>query len=212
MRTERNESDSNYQRKIKKLQRRVRRISWFPSYQSFSEIGIKGKRDDIQRYRYIDFSRCKDKVVVDFGCNLGQTCTKVYYAGAKRIIGLDSQKDTIKMAQEIRDFLETDIEFYVVDFNHRDYKKQIREILEDDQIDISFFLSVYRTKELKDRAGLFQFIIDSTQRVIFFEGHADPGIDTDQYYINEFKRFPVDYKFFGYTQERSRPFFEVYPL
>jgi SAM-dependent methyltransferase len=160
----------------------------------------------------MDLTKCRNKIVIDFGCNLGQTCLKAYQAGAKRVVGIDSQKDTIKLAREIADILKTNIEFYVVDFNHRYYKQKILELLRGDRVDISFFLSMYRTKELKDRDGLFNFIISLTGEVIFFEGHADPGTDTERYYSEVFRNFPINYKFLGYTQGDSRPFYEVYPL
>ncbi len=159
----------------------------------------------------MDFSKCKNKIVVDFGCNLGQTCTKTYFAGAKRAIGLDSQKDTIKMAKEISRVLETKIEFYTIDFNDKNFRNKIVDILNNKKIDISFFLSVYRTKELKDRNGLFNFIIEQTNEIIFFEGHAAPGIDTDEYYSTTFKNFPICFNFLGYTEEISRPFYEICP-
>ncbi len=211
MQTKRNEGSADYERKIKKLRKRIRRLSWFPSYQTFTEIGIKGKRNDSVRYRYVNFKECSNKVIVDFGCNLGQTCVKAYKAGAKRVIGLDSQKDTIKMAREISALLKTDIEYYSIDFNGTDYQRYILDILGNDKIDISFFLSVYRTKELKNREGLFQFIIDMTKEKIFFEGHAAPQIDTNEYYSNIFRKFPVRYSFQGYTEERARPFYVVIP-
>ena len=211
MRTQNDGRGTDYEKKVKRLRRKIRRLSWFPSYQTFTEIGIRGKRDDLSRYRYVDFSVCRGKVIVDFGCNLGQTCVKAHAAGAKRIIGVDGQKDTIGMAREIAALLEADIEYYAVDFNGADYRKRIIEILGNDKIDSAFFLSVYRTKELKDRDGLLGFIIDMTGERLFFEGHADPGIDTDAYYTEVFRRFPVEFSFQGYTQEQSRPFYIVTP-
>lgn len=211
MQIKRNENSFDSQKRIKRLRRKVKKLSWFPAYQSFSEIGLKGKRDDLERYRFLDFPRCKDKVVVDFGCNLGQTCIKAYKAGAKRVIGLDCQKDTIKLAREIAGVLNLNVEYYTVNFNDPDFKEKINEIISNERVNISFFLSIYRTKELKDRDGLFNYIIDITNDVVFFEGHADPGIDTEDYYIEVFKKFPVEYRFLGYTMNNSRPFFEVYP-
>ena len=211
MQIARDENNFDRQKRIKKLRRKIKRLAWFPSYQSFSEIGLRGKRDDSERYRYLDFSKCRGKIVVDFGCNVGQTCVKAQKAGAKRVIGLDCQKDTITLAKEIAELLDFQIEYYVIDFNDPDFKEKVNAIIDNKKIDISFFLSIYRTKELNDREGLFNYIIDITDEVIFFEGHADPGLDTEDYYVEVFKRFPVEYRFFGYTQNNSRPFFEVYP-
>lgn len=197
-------------KKLRKIKRNVKRLKWFPSYQRFDELGIRGRRNDEQRYRYLDFSLCKNKIVVDYGCNLGQACIKAARAGAQKVIGFDSQSDTVESAREIRDFLEINaIEYYVVDFNDDDFDIKIKKIFQHEIPHISFFLSVYRTKELKDRNGLFQFIIDHTKEFIFFEGHSKKDIDTVEFYSTLFHRFQLHARFLGYSQSNIRPLFLI---
>jgi len=197
-------------KRIRKVKRKIRRIKWFSSYQSFSELGIKGRRNDNKRYEYLDFSICKDKIVADYGCNIGQTSIKAAKSDAKRVISFDSQRDSIDVANEIKDIFNLkNIEFYVVDFNSKDYQSKILEIFKDNKPDISFFLSVYRTKELKDRDVLFRFILDNTKETVFFEGHSVKTIDTVEYYMDLFRKFGVEGKFLGYSQNETRPFFII---
>lgn len=202
--------DKDRMRKLRKVKRRIRRLKWFPSYQSFSELGIKGRRNEEQRYRYLDFSLCKGKIVADYGCNLGQASIKASQAGAIKVIGLDSQKDTIESALEIRDLMEISaIDYYVIDFNDKDFDKKIKQLFQDGTPDISFFLSLYRTRELKSRDSLFQFVIDNTKEKIFFEGHSKRSIDTVEYYSDIFSKFNLNANFLGYNQKDTRPFFLI---
>lgn len=202
--------DKDRMRKLRKVKRRIRRLKWFPSYQSFSELGIKGRRNEEQRYRYLDFSLCKGKIVADYGCNLGQASIKASQAGAIKVIGLDSQKDTIESALEIRDLMEISaIDYYVIDFNDKDFDKKIKRLFQDGTPDIAFFLSLYRTRELKARDSLFQFVIDNTKEKIFFEGHSKRSIDTVEYYSDIFSKFNLNANFLGYNQQDTRPFFLI---
>jgi SAM-dependent methyltransferase len=199
--------------KIRRIKRKVRRLTWFPSYQEFSEIGIRGRRNERVRYRFLDFSQCRDKLAADYGCNIGQTSIKAARYGARRVIGMDCQEDTLEVARAISNVLEMDnLEFHLVDFNAENFKETVLGIFGGDVPDISFFLSVYRTKELKDRDGLFRFILENTKETVFFEGHSDRKIDTVEYYEDVFRRFGVEYRFLGFSQEDTRPFFTVNPI
>ena len=148
--------------------------------------------------------------MADYGCNLGQASVKAAQAGARKVIGMDSQADTISSATDIRDLLGLNtITYHVVDFNDKDFDNKIKRLFQDGTPDISFFLSVYRTKELIDRDSLFQFIIDNTKEMVFFEGHSKRNIDTVEYYTNIFSRFKLNADFLGYSQKDTRPFFLI---
>jgi len=205
-------TDNNKKRRkrLKKLKKKIRRLKWFPCYQSFDELGIKGRRNENERYRHLDFSLCKDKIVVDYGCNLGQASVKAARAGARRVIGVDCQQDTIEAANEIKEFLDIpNLEYHVLDFNDENYKKKLVRLFNREIPDIAFFLSVYRTKELKDRDDLFNFIIKNTREIIFFEGHSSKSIDTVDYYTELFYKFKINAEFLGYSQRNTRPFFLI---
>jgi len=196
------------QKELRKIKRNIRKLKWLSSYQSFSELGIKGRRNDDRRYEHLDFSLCKGKIVADYGCNIGQTSVKAARAGAEKVIGLDSQADSISIAERISSLLGIETNIYMaIDFNGNDFDRKTRELFTKGTPDVSFFLSVYRTKELKDRDGLFKFIIDNTKEFIFFEGHSKRSVDTVEYYMNLFSRFNLNADFLGYSQKDTRPLF-----
>ena len=130
---------------LKQLKRKIKKLDWFPKYQSFSEIGIKGLRNDSDRYTHLGFSICKDKVIADYGCNLGQTVFMAVKHCAQRASGFDRQRDTIESARELQSILGyRNVEFHVIDFNDQEFNSKINRIFNDHIPDISFFLSVYR--------------------------------------------------------------------
>ncbi len=195
---------------LKQLKRKIKKLDWFPKYQSFSEIGIKGLRNDSDRYTHLGFSICKDKVIADYGCNLGQTVFMAVKHGAQRAYGFDRQRDTIESARELQSILGyRNVEFHVIDFNDQEFNSKINRIFNDHIPDISFFLSVYRTKELTQRDDLLRFILNNTKEIVFFEGHSDRKIDTIEYYENVFKGFDVSTRFLGYSQIDTRPLFMI---
>lgn len=184
-------------------------ISWFPDYQDMPELNIKGQRT-MKRYSLFNGSIVKDKTVIDFGCNIGQSCLRHYYNGAKEVMGIDSQGPVVDTANEICKGLKIaeKVKFFKIDFNDLDFDKQIDKI-HPEQFDFSTFFSVYRTKELTQRERLFQYIIDKTKSKIFFEGHADKKIDTIDYYKVLFDKFKLQSQFLGYSENDIRPLFEV---
>jgi len=182
------------------------KLIWFPGYQKVPEAGISGWRDTT-RYRYIDMSGVRDKIVIDFGCNIGQTCIKMAIAGAEHVYGLDCQADTLEVANRIISELGlSNISYHEVNFNDADFEQQIDGIVET-EADVSFFLSVYRTGDLVQRDKLFEYIIAKTRGEVFFEGHASPEIDTLEYYAELFGRFGLNYEFKGYSEGSTRPFY-----
>lgn len=182
------------------------KLTWFPNYQKIPEIGLDGWRSN-KRYEYIDMEKLRNKVVIDFGCNLGQTCIKTAIAGAEHVYGLDCQEDTLELANRIISRIGIDnISYHCIDFNHPGFGERIDDIVVGD-VDFSFFLSVYRTGELLNREELLIYIIQKTNEAIFFEGHANAEIDTLDYYEQLFDRFGLDYQFKGYSEGLVRPFF-----
>ena len=191
---------------LEKLSNHIRQIRWFDSYQSIPLVGLQGQRS-LNRFDLIDMSALRDQTVMDFGCNLGQSCIRAVQAGAKKVIGVEGMKDTYRVAGEIGKTIGfTNLHYLNVDFNNLNFKKKIDEYYPHN-VDFSFFLSVYRTKELTQRDKLFQYIINKTNKGIFFEGHAHPKIDTIEYYDWLFECFKLKYNFLGYSEPNLRPLF-----
>ena len=115
--------------------------------------------------------------------------------------------DTIEVARSIKDSIGlSNLKYLQVDFNSQDFDTQIDNVFPD-EADYTFFFSVYRTKELTQRDRLFDYILKKTKIACYFEGHADPEIDTDEYYQNLFERFGVTGSFLGFSEDGLRPLY-----
>jgi SAM-dependent methyltransferase len=159
---------------------------WFDSYQDIVELCISGKRKAAMRFPdVLDFSCCKNKVVVDFGCSTGHALFEAYYNGATKCIGFEYTQKNVDIINKIAIRLRIPVEAHCVDFNNTDFEYTVRDIIPN--WDYSLFLSVYRTKELCDRDALLRFIWENTHKGMFFEGHSEP-IDTEEFYSEVFSQ------------------------
>ncbi|MDY0301718.1 MAG: glycosyltransferase [Trichlorobacter sp.] len=190
------------------LLREVGQLAWFNNYQSIPLVGIAGERT-LTRFSLMDMTLLRDQVIMDFGCNLGQACIKGIMAGAREVWGVEGMPDTWRIASEIGRLSNfPNLHYLNIDFNEPDFDRQIDAACPG-QVDYTFFFSVYRTKELTQRDRLFRYIIDKTRKGIFFEGHADPVIDTVNYYDWLFETFGVRGQFLGNSEDTLRPLFFI---
>lgn len=181
-------------------------LRWFSNYQSIPLVGLEGERS-LNRFGLMDLSLLHDQVVMDFGCNTGQSCLKAAQAGASEVIGIEGMRDTWEAAVQIGQLAGfQNLRYLNVDFNVPEFDTAINQ-QSPEFADYSFFFSVYRTKELVQRDRLFRYIIDKTRKGIFFEGHAHPKIDTLEYYDWLFDSFGLNYQFLGNSEGELRPLF-----
>lgn len=194
--------------KLRQLSQKMNSLSWFKNYQSISLIGLHGERST-SRFSLFDVNVLKDQTVMDFGCNIGQASLKAIQAGAKKVIGVEGMADTFNLANDIKEIVGfSNLNYLNVDFNDQNFDATIDQTFPE-KTDYSFFFSVYRTKELTQRERLFQYIIDKTTKGIFFEGHADPKIDSLEYYDWLFNSFGLKHQFLGYSEGNIRPLFFI---
>jgi GT2 family glycosyltransferase len=188
------------------LRQHLAALRWFSNYQSIPLAGLQGERS-LNRFGLMDLSLLRDQVVMDFGCNTGQSCLKAVQAGAREVIGIEGMPDTWEGAVQIGQLAGfQNLRYLNVDFNASNFDAVINQ-QSPERADYSFFFSVYRTKELVQRDRLFQYIIDKTRRGIFFEGHAHPKIDTLEYYDWLFDSFGLAHQFLGNSEGELRPLF-----
>lgn len=180
----------------------VDKCTWFPRYQEMREVGLEGRRQQGRRYTEIyDFSIVRDKTVVDFGGNTGQAALEACFQGAGQTCSFDVQPEAIDTARVVVDVLGLDIEHNTLDFNEPSYKQDIKDVV--DGWDWAIFQAIYRTKEIKDTAEVFDHIVANTREGIFFEGNGDPELDTDEFYQNIFKRYPFkSIEYLGHCDKR----------
>jgi hypothetical protein len=154
---------------------------WFKNYQELIELGLDGSRKFGGRFPSIlDFSLFEGKTVVDFGCSNGMSVLQAYYCGASRVIGFEYVQENVDIINAIGKRFKIPVEAHRIDFNEVEWENQVLSIIP--EWDYSSFLSVYRTKELKDRVGLVKFIWNNSKIGLVFEGHSHPQVDTQQFY------------------------------
>lgn len=177
--------------------------TWFPEHQEIIEFNLKGEITYAPKYTEVyDFSILKDKVVVDFGGNVGQAALEAYFCGAKEIYNFDCQPPVIESAKIIAETLgASNLNNHIIDFNKLSFKQDVLDIV--NNWDWAIFQAIYRTKEIKDIQTNFDFIVENTKEGIFFEGHADPKIDTDEFYRNIFEKYDFkEIEYLGHSNGR----------
>ncbi|KKL91833.1 hypothetical protein LCGC14_1890750 [marine sediment metagenome] len=188
--------------KIQSINNEGAKCTWFPRYQEIREVNLNGQRKQVPRYTQIyDFRFLKDKKVVDLGCNIGQATIEAFFNGSKEIYGFDYQSEAIQTARAIADALHIEnIKYDTVDFNNWPTMDKVKNL---GSCDWMIFQAIYRTREIKDINPVMDFIYDFTKEGIIFEGHADPNIDTFEFYDkNVFKKYNYKYQYLGKSENR----------
>ncbi len=148
------------------------KCTWFPRYQQIREVGLQGQRMQEPRYTEIyDFSNLKDKMVVDFGGNLGQAAIEAYFNGAKKIYNFDYQKCVVDTGNKISEIMGFNIEHNRIDFNLPTFEEDVCKVVKD--WDWTIYQAIYRTKEIVDVKKSFKFIVNNTKEGMYFEGNGD---------------------------------------
>jgi hypothetical protein len=144
----------------------VKRNDWFNQYHDMPELGITGTRkinDRIAHYTQADF---KDATVIDLGCNMGQMSFQAEKWGASKVIGVQFDATAIKNAIEIKQKINSKVNFVVDDLDSNFFWNSIP------SSDVVMFLAVIDTVELENRYGILSKACAKTNKVMYFEGHG----------------------------------------
>jgi hypothetical protein len=165
------------------------KCTWFPRYQQIREVNIEGQRVQEPRYTEIyDFSILKDKTVVDFGGNIGQSAVESYFNEVDRFYNFDIQRDALNTADKVFKVLNmSNCSNHFINFNLSTFKDDVMQVISG--WDWCIFQAIYRTKEINDIKTVFRFIVENTKEGIIFEGNGEPTIDTNEFYYDIFDEF-----------------------
>lgn len=161
-------------------------------YQSIEELGIGAHpRNTKQRIQEmgLDTVSFGGKNVLDVGCNVGTFCNYASDRGARRVIGIDLEKQ-VKAAQ----VLSTYLGYFNVDYHIIDLKKF------DDVFtspDITFFLS------MNVHVGFPEWIARTTSELLIFEENAKGGNYKTDYWIKELSKYFSRIEHVGYTTDHN---------
>lgn len=176
-----------------------KRDNWFVDYQEIPSLGVKGKRVLEDRLKYYNKQDFENKSVLDLGCNMGQMCFQSFDWKASRVVGVEYDANAIKVALEIKEKLNYDINFIIDDLDSNFFWNSIG------SFDIVLFLSVIDTKELENRYGILSKACSKTKNVMYFEGHGKQPLSKYLKNIIDFTDF-TQIKYLGNTPV-ERPFF-----
>lgn len=109
-------------------------------YQSIPDLGIEGRINTPEEFENIKFPLdLSGREVLDIGCNIGAFLLEAINRGATRVVGVEINSDWRYLARGI--FSETMPEF------QWDFKKNIKDISEDETFDLVLLLSVTHVTE-----------------------------------------------------------------
>ena len=175
--------ESDFKAKIQQLHLTPK---WFNNYQEIIELQMPGKRFYKHRFPVLDFSVLRGKTVAEFGCSNGMAILEAAYCGAKSVVGFEFVAENVEMINLIGKRLGIPIRAHRIDFNDKDFAEQLDSFLP--EYDYAVYLSVHRTRELKDRDGIVQIMWERCKEGMIFEGHNHRHIDTDEYYQTLFAK------------------------
>lgn len=146
---------------------------------------LKGGRDQ-SRIDMFDLPlNLEDTTVLDIGCNIGAVTTECKRRNAKRVVGLDKDKNLIKCAIEIARILGLEVEYRTFDVTSE-------EICE--QFDYVFFLNVFHHLDEKAKIKILRNVDKITMKRLFFEGPIEGDIVSERHltvedYFSYFRGF-----------------------
>lgn len=105
----------------------------------------KGSRDTQYRFDEMGIkNNLNNKTVLDLGCNLGAVCLESFNRGARKITGIDYEKDYIKCARNLARYNGIPINYLQKDMNNPYELSDEFNNYYPEKIDIIFALSLYK--------------------------------------------------------------------
>jgi len=134
---------------------------------------LKGGRDS-SRIRLFNLQNdLRGITVLDVGCNIGAISIECKKKCAKRVVGIDKDKNLIECAREIAKIFNLDIEYYVTDITEETE-------ITDESFDYVFCLNVFHHLNEMSKIKLLRILDKITKKKLFFEASVsgDPISNT----------------------------------
>ena len=135
--------------------------NWFTNYQTIGNV--RGQRDINYRKKYFKKEDFTNKDIIDVGCNIGQMCFFSKELGAKNVLGIEYDKEAVKIANGLNKY--DDVLFQVDDIDNYFLYTSLPEV------DTILLLSVIGTCELTNKNGILSKLSQKAKKVMYIEGH-----------------------------------------
>jgi len=170
---------------IDAIKRKVEELGQFPfrerkkPYQTYYLDGmyIEGSRNTVQRFEFMEVEYHSGDNVLDLGCSTGAMATEAYMNGAKKVLGIDSQKEYIECARDIAMVNSFPINYVVGNLEKVDQTVDyINKFFCGRVVDLVFALSLFKHVKFK----IFDVLRSFEWRVCYIESNnAEQGLGTD---------------------------------
>lgn len=194
------------------LQNRIFHGAQFPhkdrkqNYQTYYMDGeyIKGTRDTLYRFEKMGISAdLKGMSVLDLGCQLGSMAMETWRRGARKITGIEYEKDFVDCARDLSRYNGIYVNFMHMDLTHTNEVANYINSYYPEGIDLVFALSLY--KHIKE--SKFHLLSKLKFKTCYIESHntGTTGLETGHVkeMIDYMKRLNYKYTHLGFTEDRS---------
>lgn len=137
---------------------------------------LKGGRNQVRIDMFNLPLNLESYSVLDIGCNIGAIPIECKKRNAKRVVGLDKDKNLIECAIEIAKFFDFDIEYNALDVA----KEEMSE-----SFDYVFFLNVFHHLDEKSKINMLRNVDRITMKQLFFEAPIKGDIISKTYLTTE---------------------------
>lgn len=157
-----------------------KRDSWFVNYPATRNLA--------ERIRHFVQSDFRSASVLDVGCNAGQMSHQAIEWGARSVLGIDFDKEAVKLARQMAEETKINAEFSVEDADLPACWRSIP------RVEVVLLLAIYLTKELTNKHAILANAAAKAGKVMYFEGHAN---ETQGYRVQEYVRDIVQWTDFA---------------
>jgi hypothetical protein len=202
--------DIPYKQNKLELQEKIMRMAAFPfrersqNYQGYYIDGgyVNGTRDPQHRFKAMGIKDLKGKSLLDLGCQMGSMAIEGYLRGARKVTGIEYQKEYVECARDLARYNGFYINFQEMDLTSTEATADYINSYYPEGVDTVFALSLY--KHIK--GSLFDLLKKLKFKECYIESHNTGNEGLNCGHVQEMLRYMSklgNYMLIGKTTDRS---------
>jgi len=169
-------------------------VSHYQTVSVDGQVVRKGGRTNEKRFKLIDWSRFRGRDVLDLGCNNGMLCFEAKKWGARKVIGVDTDKSVL-FARKLAAEQYLNIDFWQIDIESREFIEFCPP-----KFDIVFFCAMIR--HMHDKLKMWRFVDTHTRDTLYFESNFEQAKEPVLESLQNHTSF-LSIKCLGESEERT---------
>ncbi|MBA7620746.1 tRNA U34 carboxymethyltransferase [subsurface metagenome] len=153
-----NDSWEEIRRDRERLKSWITKQSWYQTIELSNGLVTPGNLDTRPRIEFLEGIDFRDQTVLDIGCNSGQFCMYAKKQGARRVMGIDINRERLEQARKLADVEGLEIEYY---------EKGLFDIADLEPFDVVFCFAVLT--EISDFFGALEVLKQLTKGQAYIE-------------------------------------------